>query len=112
MDVRWTAHPARRRPQDEFLVAAVVLLSAWAVGATLDSPLLAGLAGVLLVASVAPFLLPTHYVLDDDGVEARRLWTRKRRAWRDLRRTEVGAGAALVSPLARSSWLDRHRGLV
>lgn len=112
MEVRWTAHPARRRPQDVFLVAAVVLVSAWAVLVALESPYLALLATVILVVSVAPFLLPTHYRLDDDGVEERRLWTRKRRAWTDLRRLQIGPGAALVSPFARPSFLDRHRGLL
>jgi hypothetical protein len=112
MEVRWTAHPARRRPQDVFLVVAVVLVSAWAVLVTLESPWLALLAAVILLASVAPFLVPTHYVIDDDGVEERRLWTRKRRAWGDLRRVQVGPGAALVSPFARRNWLDRHRGVL
>jgi hypothetical protein len=112
MEVRWTAHPARRRPQDVFLVVAVVLVSAWAVLVTLESPWMALLASVILLASVAPFLVPTHYVIDDDGVEERRLWTRKRRAWSDLRRLQVGRGAALVSPFARRNWLDRHRGVL
>jgi hypothetical protein len=112
MEVRWTAHPARRRPQDVFLVAAVVMVSAWAVLVALDSPFLAGLAALILVLSVAPFLVPTHYRLDDDGVEERRLWTRKRRAWSDLRRLQVGPGAALVSPFASKSWLDRTRGIL
>jgi hypothetical protein len=112
MEVVWTAHPARRRPQDVFLVGAVVLVSMWAVLVTLGSAFLAALAAVILVVAVAPFLFPTRYRLDDDGVEERRLWTRKRRSWRDLRRLQVGPGAALVSPFARPSFLDRHRGLV
>ena len=111
MEVRWTAHPARRRPQDIFLVAAVVLVSAWAVLVTLESPLLAGLAALILVVSVAPFLLPTHYRLDDDGIEERRVFTTRRRAWSELRRVQLGPGAALVSPFARKSWRDRRRGL-
>ncbi len=112
MEVVWTAHPARRRPQDVFLVGSVVLVSAWAVMVTLDSPFLALLAAVILLVAVAPFLLPTRYVLDDDGVEQRRMWTRKRRSWSDLRRLQVGPGAALVSPFSRPSFLDRHRGLL
>jgi hypothetical protein len=112
MEVVWTAHPARRRPQDVFLVAAVVLVSAWAVLVTLDSAFLAALAAVILVVAVAPFLFPTRYRLDDDGVEEHRLWTRKRRRWADLRRVQVGPGAALVSPFATPSFLDRHRGVL
>ncbi|MCA9677135.1 MAG: hypothetical protein H6709_05340 [Kofleriaceae bacterium] len=112
MEVVWTAHPARRRPQDIFLVVAVVMVSAWAVLVTLGSALLAGLAVLILTVSVAPFLFPTRYRLDDDGVEERRPWGRKRRAWRDLRRVQVGPGAALVSPFARKSFLDRQRGVL
>ena len=50
--------------------------------------------------------------LTDDGVEERRLWSSRRRRWGDLRRVQVGPGAALVSPFARPTWLDRYRGIV
>jgi hypothetical protein len=108
----WTAHPARRRPRDVALVAAVTFLSAGAVLASLESLFLTALAVVFLVVAVAPFLLPTRYVISDDGVEERRLWRRKARRWQDLRRLQVGPGAALVSPFARPSWLDRYRGII
>lgn len=109
---RWTAHPARRRPRDIALVTAVVLLTMGAVVTSLESAFLAILAAAIIVVSVAPFLFPTHYALTDEGVEERRLWSTKARRWKDLRRVEVGRAAALVSPLARRSWLDRHRGLI
>ncbi len=108
----WTAHPARRRPDQLALVAAVLLLSAWAVMVTLGSPFLAALAAILLVVATAPFLFPTRYRLDGAGVEERRLLARRFRAWADLRRVQIGRGAALVSPFARPSWMDRHRGFV
>jgi hypothetical protein len=111
MDVRWTAHPAKHRPNDVLLVVAVVLIASWAVLASLGSVFLAALAAAILVASVSSFLVPTHYRLDDDGVEQRRLWGTRRRSWADLRRVQIGPGAALVSPTARPSWLDRHRGV-
>ncbi len=108
----WTAHPVRRRPQDLALAAAITLLSAWAIAVSLGSALLAALTVVILAVAIAPFYLPTHYVLDGEGVSERRLGRRRFRAWRELRRVEVGPGAALVSPLARRSWLDRYRGIV
>jgi hypothetical protein len=109
---QWTAHPARRRPRDVALVAAVALLSAGAVLASLESLFLTALAVVFLVVAVAPFLLPTRYVLSEAGIEERRLGRRKARRWQDLRRLQVGREAALVSPFARPSWLDRYRGIV
>lgn len=108
----WTAHPARRRPEGAWLVACVVLLTAGAVLASLQSLFLAALAVVILLVAVAPFLFPTRYVLTEDGIEERRLGRRRARRWDELRRLQVGAGAALVSPFARRSWLDRYRGII
>lgn len=109
---RWTAHPAKRRPRDLFLVLAVLLLTAGAVLASFESLLLTGLAVVFLIVAVAPFLFPTRYTLTDAGVSEKRLWRHKIRQWADLRRLQIGPGAALVSPFARPHWLDRYRGLV
>jgi hypothetical protein len=93
-------------------VAAVVFLTTGAVLASLQSLLLTVLSAVILLVAVAPFLLPTHYTLTDEGVHERRFLRRKARAWRDLRRVQIGPRAALVSPFARPSWMDRYRGLV
>lgn len=110
--LQWTAHPARRRPDQLALIAAIVLLTAWVVLVTLQSAFLALLSGVFLVAATGAFLFPTHYRLDERGVEQRRVLSRKFRPWEELRRVQVGPGAALVSPFARPSWMDRHRGFV
>lgn len=109
--VEWTAHPARRRPDQLALVAAVVSLSAWAVLVTLEAPWLAVLAALLLTISIAPWWLPTHYRIDDEGIEEQRWPRRRRRAWTELRRVDVGGRALLVSPFVRASWLDRYRGM-
>jgi hypothetical protein len=77
-----------------------------------ESGFLTVLSAAVLVLGVAPFLFPTRYEIVDEGVRETRLGHRRERRWADLRRLEVGAGAALVSPFARRSWLDRHRGLI
>jgi hypothetical protein len=108
----WTCHPARRRPDQLALIAAVVLLSAWVVMVTLESAFLGILAIVILLIAIAPFLVPTHYKLDEGGIEQRRFGARRFRPWSELRRVQIGPGAALVSPFARPSWMDRHRGFL
>lgn len=108
----WTSQPARRRPDHAALLAAVVLLSAWAIMVTLEAPYLALVGAVLLLVSVAPFWMPTRYRLDDDGIELRRWPRTRRRPWAELRRAQIGASAALVSPFAEPNRLDRFRGLV
>lgn len=112
MEMGWTAHPARRQPEQIALIASIVLVTAWVVLVTLESAWLALLAAVILVVSVAQFLFPTRYRLSDAGVHERGLLREKFRAWRDLRRIQVGPGAVLVSPFARASWMDRYRGIL
>jgi hypothetical protein len=108
----WTAHPARRRPRDLALVAAVLFLTTGAVLVSFESLFMTALAACIVILSVASFLFPTHYRLTDEGIEERRLGMRRARRWGDLRRLEVGPGAALVSPFARRSWLDKSRGFL
>ncbi len=112
MTLAWTAHPARRRPRDLALVAAALFLTTGAVLVSFESLFMTALAAVIVVLSIASFLFPTHYRLSEEGIEERRLGMRRARRWADLRRLEIGRGAALVSPFARKSWLDRSRGFL
>jgi hypothetical protein len=112
VDLRWTAHPAKRRPREVALVAMVVLFSSWAIMVALRSAFLAALGAVILLISVAAFLAPTHYALTDEGIEEKRLGRRAFRPWAALRRAQIGPGAALLSPFARPHRLDRFRGVM
>jgi hypothetical protein len=109
--IAWTAHPAARRPKDVMLAVFVITLAAYAVLVGLQSAWLAVIAAAILVIAIAPFLMRTHYVLDDDGIAERRGFVKRTRRWSELRRLEVGRVAALVSPYAQRRWLDRYRGI-
>jgi len=109
--ITWTAHPAARRPKDVMLAIFVTALAAYAVLVGMQSVWLAVIAVVILVIAIAPFMMRTHYTLDDDGIAERRGFVMRRRQWTELRRLEVGRAAALVSPYAKARWLDRYRGI-
>ncbi len=110
--VVWKAHPAKERPRDLALLACVFFTTLAATLIAFNSLFLSTLAAIIILVGVSGFLFPTHYTLSDWGVEARGLVRSRARSWDDLRRFEVGPGAALVSPLASRSWLDRHRGII
>jgi hypothetical protein len=112
VNLRWTAHPARRRPAELALFLAVSCVTLAGIAQLFQSGFLVVLAGAMLVLGVAPFLFPTRYQIDEQGVRQTRLGHQRGRSWTDLRRLEVGRSAALVSPFSRPSWLDRHRGLI
>jgi hypothetical protein len=109
--ISWTAHPAARRPQDVMLVVFVIAIASYAILVGMESAWLAAIAAVMLVIATAPFLLRTHYRIDDDGVVERRGFVTRSRRWSELRRLEVGRAAALVSPYTQRRWLDRYRGI-
>lgn len=108
----WTVHPAaRRRPAAAGALAVIALagLAAAEVGGGIGW----GTAAIVfLVLAVSPFLLPTHYRLDDEGVEVRHLGGVRRRAWSEVRRVEPVPGGVLVSPYRVASFRDRVRGIV
>lgn len=108
----WTAHPARSRPRDLALAASVLFLTMGAVLVAFESPFLMILAAIILVIGISGFLFPTRYRITEDGIEERRVLHSKSRAWKQLKRVEVGSGAALVSPFSNPTWLDRYRGVI
>jgi hypothetical protein len=111
-EIRWTSHPARRRPADAALAIAVTATTAWAVLISLQSILLAALAVVVLTVATASFWLPTHYVIDDAGVSVARIGRFQRRSWQRLRTYSFGSNVVLLSPFTKPHLLDRFRGVV
>lgn len=111
-DMQWSAHPARERPRDLVLFVSVLLLSMGATLSAFQSLFLALLAATILLAAVSPFLFPTHYVLNDRGIREERLGRTRARTWQELKRVHIGRQAALLSPFAQATWMDRYRGIV
>ena len=110
--VVWTAHPAKERPRDVALVLCVLFLTLGATLVSFNSLFLTLLAGTILIIGLGSFLFPTHYSLNEWGVEAQGMLRKRGRRWRELRRYQIGPGAVLVSPFAQPTWLDRYRGMI
>ena len=109
--MNWVIHPARSQPGNAGLAIGVIALVAIMVISS-DGLFFGIFAAFFLAAAIAPFLLPTSYVLDDDGVELRRFGVVRRRSWGDLRRWVSGSQYLLLSPFSRPHMLDRTRGML
>lgn len=107
----WTVAPYRERPARTAVVAAVVAGVVIGAYAAFRDPFLSVLAGFLLVASLRPFFARTEFVLDAEGVEMRRGWTRLRRKWEDFRSHYADRHGVTLSPFAEASWLESYRGM-
>ena len=110
--LEWTVSPWREN-RLAATGAALVALGLWLLLVRLlpGDRLTASLLGVLLLASLAPGLAPTHCRVDGEGAARRVLLGWERRRWSEIRRARLAAGGLFVSPLARPGRLDRFRGL-
>jgi len=104
-------HLARRRPRQAAAAVALILLAGAAAGYGFQSLLLGLLAAALLTASVADYLFPVRYRLEETGIHVRGLLHRRRMEWRQVRRVVKDDSGVKLSPLSHRSRLEAYRGI-
>lgn len=109
----WRVHLAAENPRKSAALAAVCVgalaLIHFAFG---QRPWLTGLATLILLGSLADWLLPVKYRLTTRGASYSNLVLRKRMAWEEIRRVYVADSALKLSPFSRRTRLEAFRGLV
>lgn len=88
------------------MIAGISLAAAFSFEAAGYGLLALGVLG----ASLSPYFFPTHYLLDEQGVQIRRLGRRQQRPWSQFRRADLHPDGIFLSPLPRASRLDGFRG--
>jgi len=101
----------RRRPIVAVAVTAFILLLVWLVFASTRSSGFAGLAGVILFASLAKFYFPTGYRLSDKNIVVKTFTQTLNKSWSDYRRAWPDKNGVLLSPFPERSRLENFRGL-
>jgi len=109
--VRWRVHLARRRPARAVAAVLIVLGVAAAAYGIWAHPIAAALAGLLVFASVAEFLLPIHYCITPEGISCRNLLSARYLKWAEIKRCYHDAHGIKLSPLPRPSRLEAYRGV-
>jgi len=111
LEQSWVVHPLGQEPRwrSAALVAIIAATSVLAA-ASLDGLLYGLFSAVALTLSMSRYFLPTRYRVDGDGV-AWRLFTWRRRPWRDFARVDERPDGLFLSPFARPTRLDPYRGL-
>ncbi|MFN4182033.1 MAG: hypothetical protein ACK4G3_02325 [bacterium] len=66
---------------------------------------------VFLLVILSAFFFPTDYELDRSGISIYRLFYRKRRGMKWVRRWEVFPQAIFLSPYPQSCWKERFEGI-
>ncbi len=79
----WTNHPYRERPTTSAIVTLAVVGSWW-LGWHLVGWFGFGLAVVLTLSALGPYLFPSFYRVDSSGASARTLWQTRHVTWDEL----------------------------
>jgi hypothetical protein len=106
----WRVHPAAERPLAAGGAAAVILAAAAGahlfMGHAVWSWVAAGLAALLLTASLQRFFFPGRFELDERGITARWLMSSQFIPWSEVRRFVRDERGAFLSRRLRPSRLD------
>jgi hypothetical protein len=115
----WTVHLAARQPRKTAVALGVVLLALFGVWmlarGVWPGPgvvLIVGLAALLLLSSIAEFLLPQRYTLDADGAHLRAPGNARLLPWSQVRRVYLRRDGIKLSPLAAGGWAEAYRGVM
>jgi hypothetical protein len=109
--LRWRVHLARRSPARAAAAMMIVLAVAACAYAIWARPVAAAVAGLLVFAAVAEFLLPLHYRITRQGISCRNLLSARYLKWAEVKRCYHDAHGIKLSPLPRPSRLEAYRGV-
>lgn len=115
----WTQHLAARRPARAVLAVLIIFFALYGVALFIPPQwgvagkvVILSLAALLLLSSIAEFLLPVTYTLDADGAHARLPGAHRVLAWNRVRRVYLLPDGIKLSPLVARGWMESYRGVL
>ena len=107
----YVCHPARRDMRITALVTIFIVVCIVIVWLISFSPLLTGLAVLILFGSLAGFYFPTRYIFYDDHLLVKTKMQTLRKEWSQYRSFYPDKNGVLLSPFGRPTRLENFRGL-
>ncbi|MBT3342562.1 MAG: hypothetical protein HN712_17370 [Gemmatimonadetes bacterium] len=110
--LQWRAHPWHQEsPLKSTSLLAVIFIVAIVAAWSFEQMLYGIISALLLLAATSRYLLPTNFLLSQDGVAATHLWNTRRLTWQQVLRIDVHRDGLFLSPFRQPSRLDGFRGL-
>ena len=108
----WEIHPLRwEKRAKSVLLVAILIISSLAAAIGFEHWFYGIFSCFVLTFALSRYFFPTHYMLDNHGVEYQHLNFRRRRSWTEFRSVEVHRDGVFLRSLDRPSRLDSFRGL-
>ena len=109
--MHWQTHPLFDEPPAKSIALCLSRAGFTVAVAISFEGVVYGLVTLLVLSlSMSRYLLPTHYALDEEGLEVAHLLRSQRHTWSTFRRADRQRDGLFLSPFAASSRLDPFRG--
>ncbi len=109
--LEWTSHPVKRKPLISVLVSLFILVAGVLMYWSTQSNTFTVLTLVILIASLAKFYFPTHYLLTGKGVYVKTTTQKLFKPWSMYRSFYPDKKGILLSPFGRPTRMENFRGL-
>jgi len=107
----WKVHLLRESPAKVLLIAPLVAASLLACYLMFRSPLLLAVTVFLLISSLADYLFPVRYEINERGASVRTLLGRTFIEWERVRKYYLDDHGIKLSPLKKPGRLEAYRGV-
>ena len=109
--IEWSVFPMGEKPVVGVMFWVLICFVVWMVYWNVQSILLTAALSAILLVSLSEFYLPTHYLLDSNGVQMRRWFHKKQMDWKRVRSVSEKPAGIFLSPFPIKSRLESFRGL-
>ena len=109
-EIVWRAHPLTESVWRSMLLAVIIVVACYGAWSFSGYAGMALLALVVLIVSMAPYIFPTKYRINDEGIEIVFLGVRSFRGWKEFRNFYPHEMGVHLSTFRRPNGLDAFRG--
>lgn len=108
----WKVHLAKKNLSKAISVAILILICVYFIFITLHDGFMTLISFAILVLMVLPYYLPNTFILTEEGIIKKMLFSKKSRNWKEFARYKVGKNAIQLYTLKKESRLDNYRSFL
>ena len=108
----WKIHMARRNPSRAIAVAILIIICSYFIFYTMEDFFFTFISTIVLIIMVIPYYLPTTYILTEEGVRRKMLFSNQSRAWSEFNRYASDKNNVKLYTMKQSSRLDNYRSFL
>ena len=103
---------ARHNPSRAIAVAILILICSYFIYYTMEDFFFTLIATFVLIIMVIPYYLPTTYLLTEEGIMRKMLFSKQSRAWSEFNRYNSDKNTIQLYTMKKSSRLDNYRSFL